>query len=109
MDLCVDQNIAVFIGGLALINRCIAELNVGQDQCPRTHMPSGVQICPYNTHQEKQQKPLVCMEKHFLKILKDCLDKRELSVWWFCFCFCQVVAYSIWLLIRLFSNILIPW
>lgn len=79
MDLCVDQNIAVFISGLALIDRCIAVLNVGQDQCPRTHMPSGVQICPYNTHrdQEKQQKPLVYMEKRFLKILQDCLDKRE--------------------------------
>lgn len=55
MDLCVDQNIAVFIGGLALINRCIAELNVGQDQCPRTHMPSGVQICPYNTQRDQDQ------------------------------------------------------
>lgn len=65
--MCVDQDIAVFIGGLALIDRCVAVLNVGQDQCPRTHMPSGVQIRPYDTHrdQEKQQKLLGLQRERF--------------------------------------------
>lgn len=44
MDMCVDQDIAVFIGGLALIYRCVAVLNVSQDQCTRTHIPSRVRI-----------------------------------------------------------------
>lgn len=44
MDMCVDQDIAVFIGGLALIDRRIAVLNVSQDQCPWTHMPSRVRV-----------------------------------------------------------------
>lgn len=49
MDVCVDQDTAVFVGGHALIDCCIAVLNVGQDQSPRTHMPSEVHIRPYNT------------------------------------------------------------
>lgn len=49
MDVCVDQDIAVFIGGLALIDRRIAVLNAGQDQCTSTHVPSWVRIRPCDT------------------------------------------------------------
>lgn len=49
MDACVDQDIAVFIGGLALIDRRIAVLNIGQDQRARTHVTSRVQIRPCDT------------------------------------------------------------
>lgn len=50
MDVCVDQDIAVFIGGFALIDRRIAVLNISQDQCPWTHVPSRVRVRPCHTH-----------------------------------------------------------